>query len=66
MIVTQTIDSDLIIGDLNKCAVCGVYTLRGDKLIPRCPAITVNSTMKQASKELVILYRKTIEGKTNV
>lgn len=66
MIVTQTIDSDLIIGDLNEWAIRGVYTLRGDKLIPRCPAITVNNTMKQASNELVRLYRKTIEGKTNV
>lgn len=66
MIVTLRIDSDQIIGDLSEWAVRGVYTIRGDKLIPRCPVITVNNTMKQASNELVILYRKTIEGKTNV
>lgn len=66
MVVTLKIDSDLIVGELNKWAIRGVYTLRGDKLIPRCPSITVNNTMKQADNELAFLYRKTIEGKTNV
>lgn len=66
--VQQIVNGEVVIGNLNRMygrLEC-VYTLRSGKLVPRCPTITVNNTMKQATTELVSLYLKIKEGKTNV
>ncbi len=56
-VVTQHVDDSLVIGKLYQHNLIScVYTVRDNKLIPRCPAITVNKTMKQASDDLAFLY----------